>query len=335
MALEIVADIDDLVPTNPTATDPVSESDDHHRNVKIAILKNLAGDANSTTMKVADAARVIANATGCDIVTAVDAALSLRILNSDTPDLGAALTMAIVTGLLTLSETDGAGVAGNQWANFTRGAGFELFHDDAKILQSSASGVDLNSTLDEARAIGFTNAIGGWLQVLQGGLGEMLFIQLDSGGGLELTQMVLHRGAAVEMRHAGEFALESADRTVLGSGGNVFDAVGTARPIGFNTLPSLNVGSLTITPAHAGHKLRPTSGAVLTFPTTLPDDFTVMVTQSIGGCSLTASGIGNMRLLTGSSFTDKATLAMAAGSVATVSKVTNVTLFEAWGNGLS
>lgn len=43
MALESVTTVYDLVATNPTASDPVSQADDHLRNIKAALLASFAG----------------------------------------------------------------------------------------------------------------------------------------------------------------------------------------------------------------------------------------------------------------------------------------------------
>ena len=159
MALEVVTHIDELVATNPTASDPVSEGDDHVRNLKIAVLKNLSGDNNQSALKAADVDRVIANSTGGQIigtllslVSAADADLLLQILNSDTPDLGLALKLAAVTGLVTLAETDGAGVEGNAWLTFTRGAGVGLGFAGAVKLASVVDGAAVTGQITASTA---------------------------------------------------------------------------------------------------------------------------------------------------------------------------------------
>ena len=77
MPLENVSFIDDLVATNPIDDDGVDEGDNHIRNLKVAILKNLGGNATSTQLKQADTTALNADANGAQVtgqVTASDAA---------------------------------------------------------------------------------------------------------------------------------------------------------------------------------------------------------------------------------------------------------------------
>jgi hypothetical protein len=54
MALETVTDIDDLVITNPTSTDPKSAGDDHLRNIKIALKNGFPGFTGSVIVTGTD-----------------------------------------------------------------------------------------------------------------------------------------------------------------------------------------------------------------------------------------------------------------------------------------
>ena len=77
MPLEAVATIDDLVATNPIDDDPVDEGDNHIRNVKVALTKNVSGNATSTQLKASDVTVVNADNKGLQVtgqVTASDAA---------------------------------------------------------------------------------------------------------------------------------------------------------------------------------------------------------------------------------------------------------------------
>ncbi len=150
MALEPVNVLDDLIAANPTDTDPVSEGDNHIRNVKKALAAGVTGDAVNTRLLSGAVVKGQVTPDGfealgtlLDLKSAVDAALSIRMLNSDTPDLGAALVMAAATGLLTLRETDGAGVLGNTFASFTRGAGVGLRFGDLEKFVTLDKGVGI------------------------------------------------------------------------------------------------------------------------------------------------------------------------------------------------
>lgn len=52
MALETVAHISDLVATNPTSGDPVSQGDDHIRNIKTALLADLVNNATKSSSSI-------------------------------------------------------------------------------------------------------------------------------------------------------------------------------------------------------------------------------------------------------------------------------------------
>lgn len=49
MALETVSHLSDLVATNPTAGDPVSQGDDHIRNIKTALLADLVNNSTQSS----------------------------------------------------------------------------------------------------------------------------------------------------------------------------------------------------------------------------------------------------------------------------------------------
>ena len=123
MPLEPVDHLDDLVITNPTDTDPVSEGDNHIRNLKIALAAGVTGNADETRLLVQGIARALAVATGFDIRTTVDQSLEVRLLNSDTTDVGISLEMEATTGNAAIRETDGAGVPGAAFMTMERGGG--------------------------------------------------------------------------------------------------------------------------------------------------------------------------------------------------------------------
>lgn len=52
MGLETVANLDDLVATNPTGGDPRSQLDDHIRNLKTALLADLVNNATKSSSEI-------------------------------------------------------------------------------------------------------------------------------------------------------------------------------------------------------------------------------------------------------------------------------------------
>lgn len=145
MALETVANLDDLVVTNPTATDPVSEADDHLRNIKIALAKNLSGDDTTTGLKAADIVTLLAKVGAVDItgsaltMFAADATMLIRLLNNGAADVGVELTQA-ANGFVTIKELDGGGVSGLVWLSLTRGAGVALNFGGATKFETTDKG---------------------------------------------------------------------------------------------------------------------------------------------------------------------------------------------------
>ncbi len=140
MALEPVQFLDDLVVTNPTDTDPVSEGDNHIRNLKIALAAALTGNSTAVRMIVGGDVRFLALPDGVEITLDSDN-IFLRFLNS-VDDVGIAFRIT-PTGLLTIFETDGAGVLGNAFASFTRGAGVGLRFVDVQKIVTTDKGVNV------------------------------------------------------------------------------------------------------------------------------------------------------------------------------------------------
>jgi|TARA_R100001530_G_scaffold61313_1_gene44275 hypothetical protein len=86
MALESVTHLDDLVATNPTATDPVSEGDDHVRNIKTVLLTdfpNITGVMTATQAELNVATGVTAGTVTASKALVVDSASKLDIMNID------------------------------------------------------------------------------------------------------------------------------------------------------------------------------------------------------------------------------------------------------------
>ena len=67
MPLETVNNIDDLDQNNPIDDDPVNEGDNHIRNVKLALQKNVGGDDVSTQLKQNDIVALNADANGVQV----------------------------------------------------------------------------------------------------------------------------------------------------------------------------------------------------------------------------------------------------------------------------
>ena len=86
MALESVTHLDDLVAINPTATDPVSEGDDHVRNIKTVLLTdfpNITGVMTATQAELNVATGVTAGTVTASKALVVDSASKLDIMNID------------------------------------------------------------------------------------------------------------------------------------------------------------------------------------------------------------------------------------------------------------
>ena len=86
MALESVTHLDDLVATNPTATDPVSEGDDHVRNIKTVLLTdfpNITGVMTATQAELNVATGVTVGTVTASKALVVDSASKLDIMNVD------------------------------------------------------------------------------------------------------------------------------------------------------------------------------------------------------------------------------------------------------------
>jgi len=86
MALESVTHLDDLVATNPTATDPVSEGDDHVRNIKTVLLTdfpNITGAITATQAELNVTTGVTAGTVTASKALVVDSASKLDTMNID------------------------------------------------------------------------------------------------------------------------------------------------------------------------------------------------------------------------------------------------------------
>jgi len=200
--------------------------------------------------------------------------------------------------------------------------------------------IDLDqSALDVDTTIFLRNLIGGLSLKVDAGTGRIVLDQTSSAGVFQKRLISILRDDSITLTHPGteQNSLRTTDRAVVNSSAEVFDSAGQAKPVGFNVLPRVDyVADHTVTAElDSGMKLRVNSSPVaLTFPGTLPTDFTcVVINTAIGVNTLVASG-GTMRLQGGAGSSD-GTISMAGGSVATVSKAGTSTVFEVWGNGVS
>lgn len=337
MPLEPVSHLDDLVVTNPTDTDPVSEGDNHIRNLKIALAAGLTGDADETRMLAQGIARLLAVVTGADVVTDVDQALQVRLLNRDTEDVGLALELGATSGKGAIRETDGAGVAGPSWITLDPAEGVNLLFNDVIRLSTLAGGAEIKSFVDEAMSLTLANSIGGWLIPVQQATGQLIFIQTAAAGNIEANALIMNRDGAIQLFHANEFALDTADVADNNSGAIVHTDGNGTKPVGFNVLPRLDleVGRALVN-SDSGMMLRTNQIMTLSVPLVGPaEDFTcVILNSSPGTVTILATGGAQIRLYTGDGFAD-GTVFLNSGSVATITRAGTSTVFEIWGNGAS
>ena len=363
MALEPVTNLDDLVVTNPTDTDPVSEGDNHIRNLKVALAANVTGDAVNTRLLSGGALKFQVKADGAEvtgdldllvatllqIITSVDATQTIRMLNADTPDLGVAIQQEILTGKVTIGETDGAGVAGNSWAIFDRALGVSLFFDNLLRLSTLINGarstgavfdVD-NSLVDEQTELLIRNLIGAWKFGNNGVTGRLQIDQADAAGVFEKILMTAVRDGEIVMRYNGAIALETAEGNVNNSRGVVKDGNGADQPIGFNSLPAVTIsGNLTLLDIHNGVKLRSDNNQhTITLPSTLLNGFGCLyINGSTSAVSLpdtlSIPGVGRHYTGTGIVQRTAGTFSLAPGCTATFTHIGAGT-WEIWGNGIS
>ena len=196
-----------------------------------------------------------------------------------------------------------------------------------------------DNTIDEAVQIAMRNLIGGHRLITTPVFGTLQIDQLASDGTFEQQIMTAVRDGAVTLFNAktGAAALITTDPLFNNSSADTLDSQGVARPVGYNLLPRVDyIVNHTVTAEDdSGMKLRINAAPVtLTFPGSLPTDFTcVILNTSTGLVTLTSTG-GTIRLHSGAGSTD-GNATMQGGSVATVSKAGTSTVFECWGNGIT
>lgn len=148
MPLEPVDHLDDLVVTNPTDTDPVSEGDNHMRNIKVALAAGVTGNADETRLLANEVATLLAKIGAVDIIGsaltmfAADLTMLMRMLNNGGSDVGVVITMA-AGGFVQIAETDGGGVQGNTWVGLTRSGGVQLSFDGDQKFVTSLAGIQV------------------------------------------------------------------------------------------------------------------------------------------------------------------------------------------------
>ncbi len=148
MPLEPVDHLYDLVVTNPTDTDPVSEGDNHMRNIKVALAAGVTGNADETRLLANEVATLLAKIGAVDIIGsaltmfAADLTMLMRMLNNGGSDVGVVITMA-AGGFVQIAETDGGGVQGNTWVGLTRSGGVQLSFDGDQKFVTSLAGIQV------------------------------------------------------------------------------------------------------------------------------------------------------------------------------------------------
>jgi hypothetical protein len=217
MALEAsFNNLDDLVTTNPAATDLVTEGDDHLRGIKNAIRANVTGDATETRLKVAGSVVLTAN-TGGVVIQSTTANAALTLKDSAGNSLAQLVTSTDDLFLeplqpgkdVTLRVRSGADAAENAVTCISDGA-VTLYYDAGPRLATSAAGANVTGTsvdiapgTDSQTRVNVRSTIGGAsLQVVSGTATAQLR-QTSSGGTSEDIWLQAVRNGAVSLYHNG------------------------------------------------------------------------------------------------------------------------------------
>lgn len=345
MALEVVSHLDDLVITNPTATDPVSEADDHMRNIKIALASAITNNAAEVRLLVGALVKIIVQQNSIVLDNeANDERSSVQLRNA----IGAIrVQVEAATGEGRIEQADADGVSNRaRWFSMFRGGGIEAFFNDIKRLATVATGATVtgslfdldNSGADAQTESKIRNAIGGWNHGVNATTGRMQIDQISDAGVFELIQMTMERAGKCGFRFNGVEVLQTADATTTNSGALVKDAGGINRPVGFNTMPLRNIAAgRTIIAADNGFRLRynSTSG-VLTLADVLID-MAVNVYSLATLCTLIVPSGITLRFYDGSAqtiFTGSTTVDVSIGAAFTLVQNSAVQ-WDCWGGGLS
>ena len=347
MPLEPVTHLDDLVVTNPTDTDPVSEGDNHIRNLKIALAAGVTGDAAETRLLALGVLRLLAVASGADIVTDVDQALELRLLNRDTPDIGIALEQAAGTGKAAIRETDGAGLPGNAWITLSRDEGVSLLFADIIRIASTALGaqvdgelLDVNNSLNDVETLlTLRNNIGSIRMLVQNVTGNAEIQQSQSDGvSVPETWISFARNGAVACFFDDVVAMRTADRTVANSSAEIFDNLGNVKPVGFNSMVQIATpGTFTVSDDENGTRQRTGNvGITVTLPNSALVSGWSMILQKgtvTGSAFDTITTPGTLRWYKGDEILT-GNRSLGQGGVCTIAQ-NSTGVYDIWGNGLT
>ena len=362
MALEPVSFLDDLVVTNPTDTDPVSEGDNHIRNLKIALAAAISADATDVRLLAgganaleADAAEVrlligavlkfLLNSSGLFITgfdieldNETDAAASLKLINSIG---GGSFSMRQTSGDLRIFELDALGVFIADWMHFNKAGGNIQFHNGLEIYKTLANGISCGHVLanDDDTLLELLSERGWEFRAVSNGAttGLELFSKTSGkkftiGDGVFVGAEFQPDGQQI-LRHTGLDALKT---TQAGNSSlEVFDSNGVARVVGYNVMPRNDVtADRSVRILDNGQRLRfQTSNVELTLADVLSDmAFNVYV--NTGGTTgiIVPSGF-TLRHYAGDQVivhTGPVTLNMNAGSALTFIQF-SATSWDCWG----
>lgn len=175
MALESVTHIGDLVATNPAATDPKQEGDDHIRNLKTALLNSFAGFAGAVVVTGTDGG--IVNAYTVTPTTALTAygTRMVALFSPSATSTGAVTLNISGLGAKSVKAVDGSAlvagdlVAGSVYAAVYTGSEFRLLaitknYADQLAMATALPAQSLGFLRSDGSAAGFTTTHTGYAQ---------------------------------------------------------------------------------------------------------------------------------------------------------------------------
>jgi len=174
MALETFQYIDDLVATNPTATDNVSQGDDHIRGIKTTLKNTFPNVTGAITLTEAEINNRLGNVSedttpqlGGDLDTNGN---NINFGDGDRLRLGASNDLQLFhdgtnsylkdsgTGILYVQGSNGVQIlgqdTGESLAKFNENGSVQLYHNNIEKLETTSTGIDVTGTVttDTARS---------------------------------------------------------------------------------------------------------------------------------------------------------------------------------------
>lgn len=161
MALESVTHVGDLVATNPTATDPKQEGDDHLRNLKTALLNSFAGFSGAIVVTGTDGGAVNAYTVTPDTALTAYGTRMIALFSPSTANTGAVTLNISGLGAKSVKAVDGSALvagdlaAGAVYAAVYTGTEFRML----SVTKNYVDQVAMNAALP-AQSRGFVGSDG-------------------------------------------------------------------------------------------------------------------------------------------------------------------------------